>query len=64
MNNTEQTREECNALLAAMLGNSLAQDMWWRAPNKHFCGDTPEQIFSVSPRLVLNYLWKCAEGEW
>ena len=56
-------RARCEALVAAMVGKELAAK-WWTGPNKAFCGDTPEQIYSVAPNTVYAYLMKCAEGEW
>lgn len=56
-------RARCEALVIAMVGKELA-DKWWNGPNKAFCNDTPEQIYSVAPNTVYAYLMKCAEGEW
>ena len=38
-------RARCEALITAMVGRDLV-DQWWNSPNKAFCGDTPEQIYS------------------
>lgn len=56
-------RARCEALVVAMVGQDLAAK-WWNGPNKAFCSDTPEQIYSVAPSAVYAYLMKCAEGEW
>ncbi len=56
-------RARCEALLIARIGKDLAIK-WWSSPNKAFFGDTPEQIYSVSPSVVYEYLMKSAEGEW
>ena len=56
-------RKRCEALITAMVGAELAPK-WWTGPNKAFGGDTPEQIYSVSPSSVYAYLMKSAEGEW
>lgn len=54
---SEILRKRCDALLTALMGKNLV-DNWWKSPNKAFCGDTPEVIFSVAPRTVYNYLMK------
>lgn len=59
----ENMRARCEALVVAMVGKDLAKQ-WWNGPNQAFCGDTPEQIYSVAPRAVYAYLMKSAEGEW
>lgn len=59
----ENMRARCEALITAMVGRDLV-DQWWNSPNKAFCGDTPEQIYSVAPSAVYAYLMKSAEGEW
>lgn len=59
----ETMRARCEALVTAMVGKEMS-DKWWNDANKAFCGDTPEQIYSVAPRVVYNYLMKSAEGEW
>lgn len=56
-------RARCESLVIAMVGKDLAEK-WWNGPNKAFCGDTPEQIYSVAPSAVYAYLMKSAEGEW
>ena len=56
-------RARCEALVAAMVGQELA-DKWWTGSNKAFGGDTPEQIYSVAPSAVYAYLMRSAEGEW
>ena len=56
-------RARCDALVVAMVGQELAEQ-WWTGSNKAFCGDTPEQIYSVAPSAVYAYLMKSAEGEW
>lgn len=56
-------RKRCEALVIAMVGKELATQ-WWGSANKAFCGDTPEQIYSVAPSAVYAYLMKSAEGEW
>ncbi len=56
-------RARCEALVIAMVGREMAEK-WWNGPNKAFCDDTPEQIYSVAPSAVYAYLMKCAEGEW
>ena len=56
-------RARCEAFVAAMVGQELA-DKWWTGSNKAFGGDTPEQIYSVAPSAVYAYLMKSAEGEW
>lgn len=56
-------RARCEALVIAMVGAELAP-RWWTSPNRAFCDDTPEQIYSVAPRAVYAYLMKSAEGEW
>ena len=56
-------RARCEALVIAMVGQAMA-DKWWTGSNKAFGGDTPEQIYSVSPSAVYAYLMKSAEGEW
>ena len=56
-------RARCEALVTAMVGQELA-DKWWNGANKAFCGDTPEQIYSVAPSSVYAYLMRSAEGEW
>lgn len=56
-------RKRCEALLLAMVGEELAEK-WWTSSNKAFCGDTPEQIYSVAPNAVYAYLMRSAEGEW
>ena len=56
-------RARCEALITAMVGKELVPK-WWNSPNKAFCGDTPEEIYSVAPSAVYAYLMKCAEGEW
>ena len=56
-------RKRCEALLLAMLGEELAEK-WWTSSNKAFCGDTPEQKYSVAPNAVYAYLMRSAEGEW
>lgn len=63
MTDEKNMRAKCEALLVAMLGIDLAVK-WWSSPNKAFCGDTPEQIYSVAPSTVYAYLMKSAEGEW
>ena len=59
----ENMRDRCEALVIAMVGKEMAPQ-WWAAPNKVFCGDSPEQIYSVAPKAVYAYLMKSAEGEW
>ena len=49
-------RFRCNTLLTALLGNKDLVEQWWKSPNKAFCMDTPEEIFSVAPKTVYNYL--------
>jgi len=44
--------------------NPVDSEKWWSGSNKAFCGDTPEQIYSVAPSAVYAYLMKSAEGEW
>ena len=56
-------RARCEALVIAMVGKELSEK-WWSGSNKAFCGDTPEQIYSVAPSAVYAYLMKSAEGEW
>jgi hypothetical protein len=56
-------RIRCEALVTAMVGAELAA-AWWNGSNKAFGDDTPEQIYSVAPSTVYNYLMKSAEGEW
>lgn len=56
-------RARCEAMVIAMVGQDLA-DKWWAGSNKAFCGDTPEQIYSVAPSAVYAYLMRSAEGEW
>jgi hypothetical protein len=56
-------RARCEALITAMVGKDAAIQ-WWNSPNKAFCGDTPEQIYSVAPSTVYAYLIKSSEGEW
>jgi hypothetical protein len=55
-------RKRCEALVTAMVGKELAEK-WWNDPNKAFCGDTPEQIYSVAPSAVYAHLMKTAQGE-
>ena len=59
----ENMRARCEALITAMVGRDLV-NQWWNSPNKAFCGDTPEQIYSVAPSVVYAYLMKSSEGEW
>ena len=56
-------RARCEALVLAMVGKELA-DKWWTGSNKAFNGETPEQMYSVSPDAVYAYLMRSAEGEW
>ena len=56
-------RARCEALVIAMVGREMAEK-WWSGPNKAFCDDTPEQIYSVAPSAVYAYLMRSAEGEW
>ena len=56
-------RKRCESLVVAMVGKELEQQ-WWNGSNKAFCGDTPEQMYSVAPSVVYAYLMKSAEGEW
>ena len=59
----ENMRARCEALVIAMVGKDLSKQ-WWNEPNRAFCGDTPEQIYSVAPKAVYAYLMKSAQGEW
>lgn len=56
-------RARCEALIIAMVGKEMSHK-WWNGANKAFCGDTPEQMYSVAPSVVYAYLMKSAEGEW
>ena len=56
-------RARCEALVIAMVGREMAEK-WWNGPNKAFCDDTPEQMYSIAPNTVYAYLMKSAEGEW
>jgi hypothetical protein len=60
---TERLRQQCDALLVAMVGPELVVK-WWTSPNRAFANDTPELVFSTAPELVYAYLLKSAEGEW
>ena len=59
----ENMRARCEALVTAMVGKEMAPK-WWNSPNRAFCEDTPEQIYSIAPSAVYAYLIKSAEGEW
>lgn len=61
--NEEVMRKRCEALLTALVGKDLVGD-WWNSPNKAFCGDTPEQIYSVAPTVVYRYLMYNTERGW
>ena len=38
--------------------------LWWSGPNKHFDGETPEDVFKRTPEAVYDYLLTCAYGGW
>jgi hypothetical protein len=51
----ENMRARCEALVIALLGKKMAQE-WWNSSNETFNGSTPEQIYSLTPIVVYNYL--------
>lgn len=63
MNEQQLMRKRCEVIVTALVGQELA-DQWWNGPNRAFGGDTPEQMYSVTPSVVYAYLMKSLEGEW
>ena len=61
--NEQVLRQQCEALVIAMMGKDLAVN-WWTGPNKAFNGDTPEAKFSAAPETVYAYIMTSAHGEW
>lgn len=45
-----------NNVLLAMLGSQDLVDKWWKNPNKHWDGCTPDTIYLIEPQEVINYV--------
>jgi hypothetical protein len=54
---------KCDRLIIAMVGEEWAP-LWWTKANKHFKGETPEDVFKHSPKEVYEYLLTCLYGGW
>jgi hypothetical protein len=64
MNPSEEVmRQRCYSLVIAIVGRLMAPS-WWHSPNKVFDEHTPEDVLSVNPGMVYEYLMKYSEGEW
>lgn len=50
------TKERCDSMLHALLGNAHVIELWWTTPNKAFNDETPAVVFDRDDRLVYNYL--------
>jgi hypothetical protein len=56
--------KEAQLLLFSMLGDRELTNSWWNTPNKGFDGKLPIDIWTDNPQLVMNYLYRHANGEW
>jgi hypothetical protein len=60
---SDYIRRQCDRLITAMVGKEWAP-LWWTKANKHFGGDTPEDVFKHTPEDVYKSLLNCAYGGW
>jgi hypothetical protein len=58
---TDTVKEECNALLTAMIGKPELVDQWWSTKNKGFDMACPNDVELTK---VLDYLRLHAYGGW
>jgi hypothetical protein len=52
----DNTRENLDKALAAMLGSDDLVSHWWSSPNHAFDGKTPLEMFQEDQRKVIGYV--------
>jgi hypothetical protein len=50
----------CDVLVIALVGKKHSKD-WWNSPNKAFDNKTPEEMWTVEPYRVYEYLMHYAD---
>jgi len=57
-------RQTLDQHLWALLGNWETVRTWWRSPNKHWQGRTPESIYETDPKAVEGYILRHCYGDY
>lgn len=58
------TKQKCDVMLQALLGNKEVIVKWWNTPNKAFNDETPIEVFERDEQLVFKYLASQCSGSY
>lgn len=64
MNQKDNLKRRCYALLTALLGSQELVERWWVGPNKAFDMRHPIDVFEEDPHRVYNYLMDHCRGDY
>jgi hypothetical protein len=52
----DNTKQDLNTCLFAMLGSDELVNKWWESPNLAFEGKTPLEVFEIDRQDVIDYV--------
>ena len=52
----DNTKQDLNTCLFAMLGSDELVNKWWESPNLAFEGKTPLEVFEMDRQDVIDYV--------